>query len=135
MAGETNLEVLLEELSPSLGQETFVVCTLPEAKYGVLASARPLASIREEEGLTLVLSQSEADAHGLTYEGTHRCITLRVHSSLEAVGLTAAVSRALADAGISANMLAGYYHDHVLVPAEKADVAMVRLSALGASLD
>lgn len=135
MAGETNLEVLLEELSPSLGEEIFVVCTLPEADYGALAATRPLASIREAEGLTLVLSQSEADAQGLDYEGTHRCITLRVHSSLEAVGLTAAVSRALADAGISANMLAGYYHDHVLVPAEKADAAMVRLSALGVSLD
>jgi hypothetical protein len=135
VAGETNLEVLLQELSPSLGAETFVVCTLPEEAYGALASARPLASIREAEGLTLVLTQSEADAHGLTYEGTHRCITLRVHSSLEAVGLTAAVSRALADAGISANILAGYYHDHVLVPDAQADAAMVRLSALGSSLD
>ena len=59
--------MLLEELSPSLGEETFVVCTLPEATYGALASTRPLASIREDEGLTLVLSQSQADAHGLAY--------------------------------------------------------------------
>jgi uncharacterized protein len=40
---------------------------------------------------------------------------LRVSSALEEIGLTAAVSRVLADAGISGNVIAGAAHDHLAV--------------------
>ena len=60
-----------------------------------------------------------------------RCITLTVHSSLEAVGLTAAIATELAGLGISANVVAAYYHDHVFVPCAQAEQAVAGLAALG----
>ncbi len=61
-------------------------------------------------------------------------ITLTVHSSLEAVGLTAAVANTLASAGIACNVLAGFHHDHLLVPIDRVDDAMAALSRLSASV-
>ncbi len=85
------------------------------------------ATVREDEGLTLVLPRERADAEGLAYDFVAAWITLRLHSELEAVGLTAAFSRALADAGIGCNVLAGVHHDHLLVPADRADEAIAVL--------
>ena len=102
MAGETELSALLRDLNPSLDPETYVFCTAPGARYGDLAETQPLATVAEAEGLTLVLTQQAADQASLSYEGTFRCVTLTVHSSLEAVGLTAAVSGELSRHGISA---------------------------------
>ena len=130
MTGERDLNKLLKTLSPVLRQENYVFSVLPDGRYGDLLHARPLASITEDEGLTLVLTQENADREGLTYTGTFRCISLKVHSSLEAVGLTAAVSALLAERGISANMLAGYYHDHILVPTAMAQEALAALKDL-----
>ena len=70
------------------------------------------------------------DAEGLAYDAVFGWITLEVHSSLEAVGLTAAVSTTLAQAGISCNMLAGYFHDHLLVPVDRLDDALSLLRRL-----
>ena len=47
-------------------------------------------------------------------------ITLGVESPLTAVGLTAAVSTALAEAGIACNVVAAMRHDHVFVPFDRA---------------
>lgn len=80
--------------------------------------------------MTLIVPQHEADAADLSYEGVYRAITLTVHSSLSAVGLTAAVASTLADHGISANVVAAYYHDHVFVPADGAEAAVSALKAL-----
>ena len=124
MAGTTDLDALLRDLMPSLSEGAYVFCTLEDARYGDLAHTRPLATVQEREGLTLVIPKAEADRANLPYEGTFRHITLEVHSSLEAVGLTAAVSRDLARHGISANVIAGYHHDHILVPAEHAERAL-----------
>jgi hypothetical protein len=82
------------------------------------------ATVREDEGLTVVLPRERADELGLAYDYVAAWITLRVDSTLEQVGLTALFSRALADAGISCNVLAGVHHDHLLVPAERADEAL-----------
>ena len=87
MSGETNLDTLLRTLNPSLQTEIYVFCSIPNAKYGDWAHTHPIASVMEEEGLTLILSQASADQAGLSYSGTFRCIELQVHSSLEAVGL------------------------------------------------
>ncbi len=89
-----------------------------------------MASFREAEGLTLLVTKEDADKAGFNYESVFRGITLTVHSSLEAVGLTAAVSGKLAEEGISANMIAAYYHDHIFVPAEEADAALSALEEL-----
>ena len=129
MGGETNLASLLTALQPELSEGTFVFVSLPDEEQAPSGCA-PLATIREAEGLTLVLTLEDAELSGFIYEGHFKRITLRVHSSLEAVGLTAAVSTALANHGISANMLAGYFHDHILVPSEDAEPAMACLRAL-----
>ena len=90
----------------------------------------PVATVREDEGLTLVVSQREADAAGLAYEAPQAWITLRVHSSLAAVGMTAAVSAALTQAGISCNVVAGVHHDHLFVPLDRGDEARQVLAQL-----
>ena len=124
----TDLRELLHSMRPELLDGEFVYCTLPGtvAPMGVT----PVATIREDEGLTLVLQVDEAAAARLS--GTFRCrqITLRVHSALDAVGLTAAVATALAGDGISCNVIAGYHHDHLFVPSADASRAMAAVEAL-----
>ena len=132
MSGETNLKKLLESPSPHLLEGEYVFCTLQSATYGDLAAAAPIASFTEPEGLTLVLLKEAAERHNLPYQGVFRCITLRVHSSLEAVGLTAAVSGKLGEHGISANIIAAYFHDHVFVPSHAAKKALKLLAEFGA---
>jgi hypothetical protein len=124
LAGEKNLGKLLGSMSPVLVKGEYVFCTLKNSKYGDYADARPIASFEEAEGLTLVLPKQAADSFGLSYDGIFRCITLGVHSSLEAVGLTAAVAGKLANHGIAANMIAAYFHDHVFVQANLAEQAI-----------
>jgi hypothetical protein len=97
------------------------------------AHIEPLATFREEEGLSVVLDQQAARAAGLSVGEPHRQITLNVYSALDGVGLTAAVAGALADAGIACNMIAAFHHDHVFVPAGDADRAMRVLRALQSS--
>jgi hypothetical protein len=130
MAGETNLETLIATLQPHLHEGAFVFCTVPNGAYGDHAHLAPIAAVVEAEGLTLVLERARAEEAGLPYQGVFGWITLEVHSSLEAVGLTAAVASRLAGLGISANVVAGYYHDHVLVPLDRAEEAAAALRAM-----
>ncbi len=93
---------------------------------------QPVATMREGEGLTVVLREDEAERAGLRHAGAYAWITLRVHSALDAVGLTAAFTTALALSGLSANVIAGIHHDHVFVPAEEGERALAVLRALAA---
>ncbi|WEX86170.1 ACT domain-containing protein [Sinorhizobium garamanticum] len=129
MSGETDLARLLAEMNPILREGEYVYCTVQGDTASRLA-LEPIGTFREAEGLTLILERSQADAAGLAYGPVLRLITLSVHSALEAVGLTAAVSAALTRAGISANVVAAYYHDHILVPAADADRALEALRGL-----
>ena len=131
MAGEKDLQKLLDSMSPVLRDGEYVFCTVGDANYGDYAEAAPIASFTETEGLTLVLLKEAADSKGLPYQGIFRCITLGVHSSLQAVGLTAVVSNALAEKGISANIIAGYFHDHIFVESENTTDALGILLKLG----
>ena len=79
------------------------------------------ALIHEAEGMTLIAPFPD---------GTWARISLEVHSSLSAVGLSAAIARALADRGISANIVAGYHHDHILVPWGRRHEALRALETL-----
>ena len=124
MNAETDLATLIRNLEPKTLPETYVFCSVENANYGALAHASPLASFAEPEGLTLVLTRESAEEEGLSYEGTFRCISLQVHSSLEAGGLTAAVTGELATEGISANVIAGHHHDHIFVPSHQVESAL-----------
>jgi len=128
--GEADLQTLLDLLSPKLMTGEYVFCSLKTAKYGDYAETAPIASFQEKEGLTLVVRKESADQHGFTYNNTYRCITLGVHSSLDAIGLTATVSARLSEKQISANIIAAYFHDHVFVPSNRAGEALAVLSAL-----
>ena len=126
MSGITDLDQLLSSIQPKLSDGEFVFCTV-EGDLQNYTELKPLASFIEAEGLTLVLEKAIAEKSGIDFEGVYRQITLTVHSSLEAVGLTAAVSTKLASKGISANVIAAYYHDHIFVPASKANAALAAL--------
>ena len=118
-----DLQRLLSHMDPELrpGEFVFVVSDAEDAE----------ATVVEPEGRSAVLRRERADELGLGYDFVAAWITLRVHSALDAVGLTAAVSSALAGAGISCNVIAGVHHDHLLVPGERAGEALAVLAALG----
>ena len=130
MNPETDLSTLLAGLRPRLQATEYVFCSVPKDNEQACWAEQPLATFREEEGLSVVLAKSTADQLGFPYDSVHRCISLRVFSSLEAVGLTAAVSTRLAEVGISANVIAATHHDHVLVPTSEAERALQVLHSL-----
>lgn len=98
-------------------------CALPRG-------VTPLCVFTEAEGTTIIAEQAMLAAAGVAHRGGWARITLMVHSALDAVELTAAIATALAEAGISANVVAAYYHDHVFVPWEKRASAIAVLDAL-----
>jgi len=130
MSGETNLEKLLASMAPELMDGEYVFCTFPNARYGDYQDLEPVAAINESEGLTLLIPKSKADEKNFAYETAFKGISLSVHSSLDAVGLTAAFSSKLAVHGISANVFAGYYHDHIFVQSELAQSAIEALNEI-----
>ncbi|WP_333014406.1 ACT domain-containing protein [Vibrio vulnificus] len=131
MTGITDLQHLLQSMSPQLVEGDYVFCTVDGPLKDYL-HLDPIATFREQEGLTLVLEAQQAEQARLTTDSRFCLITLTVHSSLEAVGLTAAFANKLASYGISANVIAGYYHDHIFVPQGKAYEAMSALTELTA---
>lgn len=124
------LQNLIKQLSPELDPRSYVYCTVAQAKYGELENLNPIVSIAELEGLTLVIPLEQAEAEGLDYYRVFRRITLKGHSSLEALGLTSVVTSLLAERGITTNAIAGFYHDHMFVPSDRADEAMEALKEL-----
>ncbi|MBN1538259.1 MAG: ACT domain-containing protein [Anaerolineales bacterium] len=115
MSGETNLRILINSMSPALRDEPYIFCSLSQECFAQL-SFEPLCTFREQEGMTVIAAQQQAADHGLTFDSLWACITLTVHSSLEAVGFLAAITSRLAQAGISVNTISAYYHDHLFVP-------------------
>jgi uncharacterized protein len=132
MKGVVELDTILNTLSPKLQDGKFVFCSVPGpiSAYGHL---EPLAAIRESQGVTLILPVLVAARENFRFDHTFRQITLTVHSSLQAVGLTAAVSGKLAAKGIPANVVAGFYHDHLFVPSDRAQEALAALRELSES--
>ncbi|MFE9427971.1 ACT domain-containing protein [Kitasatospora sp. NPDC006697] len=126
---ERDLRTLLAGMDPVLNPGRYVYCTFPGR---VPTGLRPVVTVAEAEGVTAVVEQSEADALGLAYTFPSAWITLRIHSALDAVGLTAAVAGRLTEHGISCNVVAGFHHDHLFVAAEHAEQAVKALGELAA---
>jgi hypothetical protein len=129
----SDLAELLRTLKPVLHSATYVFCVVPDGRD--TAPLAPIGTFREVEGTTVILEEAVAIAHGLTPLFRAAWITLTVSSDLAAVGLTAAVSRVLADAGISCNVVAAAHHDHLFVPVERGSDAIEvlrRLQSTGA---
>lgn len=129
-----DLSQLLREMEPVLADKPCVFVALPQGTNLTAALQLPIseihALIQEQEGWTLIVDQTVADLRQWPYQSAFRRITLQVHSSLDAVGLTAAVAQQLAACDISANVVAAYHHDHIYVPASRAHDALKALQEL-----
>ncbi len=126
----TDRDAMIAGMAPVLQPGLFVFCTMLHNSISREALAQAHGMFVEDEGLSLILPRTEALRLGFKAEAIMRQITLMVYSALEGVGLTAAVSAALAEKGIPANMVAATMHDHIFVPARFADQAFDTLRAL-----
>lgn len=132
MRGETDLKTLLGAMRPELQPDTYVFVTLP-LDQSLPDGLPPLMVFGEKEGWTCIVSEQAADQAGLSGIFPCRVITLSIHSSLEAVGFLAAVLPHLAAAGMGVNPVSGFHHDHLFVPADRAEDAMRVLAKLAAA--
>lgn len=128
MTGITDIKTLLKDMTPKLHKGTYVFCTVTDLKD--IDVSKLVSLFLEEEGWTIILEKSQADLLNLSYSYESAWITLTIHSSLDAVGLTAAFSAALSKALISCNVVAAYYHDHIFVNQKDAALAMSVLEGL-----
>lgn len=134
MSGIRDLSVLLRNLEPTLVDGEFVYASVPADRLQDYLTMKPIGLFFEAEGLSLILPKAAADAAGIAASAPLRCLTMTVHSALEAVGMTAAMATALTAEGISANVVAAYYHDHIFVPSIDADRAMDAIRKLSNSV-
>jgi hypothetical protein len=128
MTGETDLAKLLKNMKPERHPGEFVFCVVNTLEQAT--ELNPICTFQENEGVTVILPKRLADECVLFYSVVCAWITLTVHSSLEAVGLTAAVSKALTEAGISCNVVAAFHHDHLFIPVKDAELAIDVLLSL-----
>ncbi|MBB6329673.1 hypothetical protein HNP24_000623 [Chryseobacterium sediminis] len=129
MTGEKDLAVLLQNMEPVLNTGEYVFCTVENLRE-LPDIEKVLFFFRETEAVTIVLKKEIADEWNMIYSYIASWITLNIHSSLEAVGLTAAFANALKQENISCNVVAAYFHDHIFVAKEDAEKAMRTLHAL-----
>lgn len=126
MAAISDLTDLLHSMQPDLHGEPYGIAAAPPG----FAAPGGFVRIAEAEALTVIAPLVELDQMGLTSPQPWARISLTVHSDLAAVGLTAAIAGALAEKGISANVVAGFYHDHIFVPWPRRHDALLALKDL-----
>ena len=128
MGGETNLSVLIKNMQPVLNRGQYVFSSV--STIDTFDLNKIILFFKENEGFTIIIEKNYADTEGVVYTSQFAWITLHVHSALDAVGLTAAFSKALADNHISCNVVAGFYHDHIFVQHELGQQAVDVLTKL-----
>ncbi|MBH0115743.1 ACT domain-containing protein [Salinibacterium sp. NG253] len=131
MTAISDLNELLASMEPHLNEGVFVFATVDS--LAEVDASSIVALMQEPEGLSVVMTESDALRQGIAHEFRSSWITLTVTSALEAVGLTAAFAQALGDVQISCNVIAGHHHDHIFVSVESTDAALAALRGLQAS--
>tara|TARA_B110000014_G_C20088546_1_gene569629 strand:+ start:1199 stop:1603 length:405 start_codon:yes stop_codon:yes gene_type:complete len=114
-SGEEDLSIILANLNPEFLTEDYVFISLNNCSSDKLNQLNPIATFKEKEGITLVITEEKAKKDNFEYNLVFKCITLGVHSSLKSVGLIATISKLFLDNGISCNVFSGYFHDHIFV--------------------
>ena len=122
MKGENDLSILLKTMKPKINLGEYVFCTITNSTQ--IDYNDVILFFKEQEGNTVIVKKEVADNLNLDYFFIASWITLTVHSSLNAVGLTAAFSKALSDEGISCNVVAAFYHDHIFVDHNDTEKAL-----------
>lgn len=131
MTAELELEKLLTAMSPELREGEYVFSSVTQEDFDDM-QIEPVGWFREVEGISLILDRAAAQRLGLKQSSAYRMISLNVNSSLEAVGFLAAVTEKLAAAGVSVNAVSAFHHDHLFIPADKANLAISLLNDLAA---
>ena len=121
---------MIAGMTPVMRPEIFVFTTTNDPDLVASLYSEAISIFQEDEGVSMLIPVEAAKESKLPVDSPMRCITLNVFSSLEGVGLTAAVSAALSDNGIACNMVAAFHHDHVFVPSGMVDQALEVLMSL-----
>ena len=124
------LKDILGNLKPRILEGSFVFTTSNDELDHLMKTFKPIATFREEEGITLVISKDEADKFNIKYDSLFCCISLGVHSNLNSYGLISSISSELTKKKISSNVFSGFYHDHIFVQADLADTAIQVINSL-----
>lgn len=131
MSGEKDLEAILRSILVSCDGKEYIYCATnsDSALMSLLPDA--IGLFREDEATTVIMLKDLLQPSDyIQTSDSYAKLTIDVHTSLEAVGLTAAIAKVLTDYGISANVVAAYYHDHIFVPYKSKDKAVEALSSL-----
>ena len=128
MSGESDLGSLLRHMNPRQVPGEYVFCSIAESQVKIVET--PLLTFREDEGVTVIIPRQVAKSLNLGFDSVWGFITLSIHSDLAAVGFLATITRKLADAGISVNVVSAFYHDHLFVPYPEVERTMAILEAL-----
>ena len=131
MSGIVDIKILLKDMRPVLDNTEYIFSTIKCFTINEeILKLNPICTFLETEGTTVIINKITADENNISYESVFNKITLEIHSSLDAVGLTAAFSKKLTEYGISANVVAGYYHDHIFVQNNQSKSAIRALNEL-----
>ena len=133
MTGYKELSYLLKNMKPKHEPGSYIFATVREDTLEALGST-PLLVFREDEGVTVIVSKNIADKFRLPSQSVWGLISMTVHSDLEAVGFLAKVTSVLAEAGITANTVSAFYHDHLFVPYDRVEDSLTLLKNLSSSI-
>lgn len=128
MTGQTNLQKVLASMQLGCDDTEYGFATLSDGTDILVNDV--LGTFYEAEGLTVIANIDYLKSKQYEFEGPFAKLTVEVHTSLELVGLTAVLATKLAEAEISANVVAAYFHDHVFVQYDLRSKAMDALNAL-----